>query len=120
MESEPQASGADLAPGRPEGAGKTTEAEPAVAQRWLVCAPSRRASEPRLVYDFVMDRTHDGRAIRMLTIVDEYTREALAIDVGRRLNSQDVLYRLAELFVHRGSPESVSYTHLTLPTILLV
>ena len=47
---------------------------------------------------------NDGRAIRMLTIVDEYTRECLAIDVARRLNSQDVLHGLAELFVHRGSP----------------
>ena len=66
----------------------------------------RRAEYPNHVwsYDFVMDRTHDGRAIRMLTIVDEYTRECLAIDVGRKLNSQDVLYRLGELFVHRGSP----------------
>ena len=66
----------------------------------------RRAEHPNHVwsYDFVMDRTHDGRAIRMLTIVDEYTRECLAIDVARRLNSQDVLYRLGELFVHRGSP----------------
>ncbi len=66
----------------------------------------RRAEYPNHVwsYDFVMDRTHDGRAIRMLTIVDEYTRECLAIDVARRLNSQDVLYRLSELFVHRGIP----------------
>ncbi len=66
----------------------------------------RRAEYPNHVwtYDFVMDRTHDGRPIRMLTIVDEYTRECLAIDVARRLNSQDVLYRLSELFVHRGSP----------------
>jgi transposase InsO family protein len=40
----------------------------------------------------------------MLTIVDEYTRECLAIDVARRLDSQDVLYRLGELFVQRGSP----------------
>jgi transposase InsO family protein len=69
----------------------------------------RRAEHPNHVwsYDFVMDRTHDGRAIRMLTIVDEYTRESLAIDVARRLNSQDVLYRLGELFVHRGSPEYI-------------
>jgi transposase InsO family protein len=58
-------------------------------------------------YDFIQDRTHDGRAIRMLVIVDEYTRECLAIDVARRLNSQDVLHRLAELFVHRGSPEYI-------------
>jgi transposase InsO family protein len=66
----------------------------------------RRAEYPNHVwsYDFVMDRTHDGRAIRMLTIVDEYTRECLAIDVARRLNSQDVLYRLGKLFVHRGVP----------------
>jgi len=66
----------------------------------------RRAERPNHVwsYDFVMDRTHDGRAIRILTVVDEYTRESLAIDVERKLNSQDVLYRLGELFVHRGSP----------------
>jgi len=66
----------------------------------------RRAERPNPVwsYDFVMDRTHDGRAIRILTVVDEYTRESLAIDVERKLNSQDVLYRLGELFVHRGSP----------------
>ena len=40
----------------------------------------------------------------MLTVVDEYTRECLAIEVGRKLNSQDVLHRLGELFVQRGSP----------------
>lgn len=43
-------------------------------------------------YDFVMDRTHDGRAFRMLTIADECTRESLAIQVKRKLNSQDVLH----------------------------
>jgi transposase InsO family protein len=42
-------------------------------------------------YDFVMDRTHNGRPIRMLTVIDEHTWECLAIDVARRLNSQDVL-----------------------------
>ncbi len=42
-------------------------------------------------YDFVMDRTSDGRAFRMLTVIDESTRECLAIDVARRLNSEDVL-----------------------------
>jgi len=55
-------------------------------------------------YDFVMARTHDGKASRMLTIIDEYTRECLAIDVARHLRSDDVLYRLAELFVDRGPP----------------
>ena len=55
-------------------------------------------------YEFVFDRTADGRKLRLLTIVDEYTRECLAVDVARRLNSQDVLARLAELFVRRGVP----------------
>jgi putative transposase len=55
-------------------------------------------------YDFILDRTHDGRPLRMLVIIDEYTRECLSIDVDRRLNSQDVLFWLSELFIHRGSP----------------
>ena len=56
-------------------------------------------------YDFVLDHTHEGRAFRMLTVVDEYTRECLAIEVGRKLRAQDVLEVLAELFVERGAPE---------------
>ena len=55
-------------------------------------------------YDFVADRTYDGRPIRMLTVIDEYTRESLAIEVQRNLNSQDVLDVLRDLFVERGSP----------------
>ncbi len=58
-------------------------------------------------YDFVKARTHDGRAFRMLTIIDEYTRECLAIDVARHLRSDDVLHRLAELFVDRGPPAHI-------------
>ena len=58
-------------------------------------------------YDFVADRTSDGRPIRMLTIVDEFTRECLAIDVAKRLTSEDVLERLSDLFVHRGVPEHI-------------
>ena len=49
-------------------------------------------------YDFVEDRTHDGRKIRMLNIVDEFTREALVIRVARRLNSNDVIDVLSDLF----------------------
>ena len=56
-------------------------------------------------YDFVLDHTHEGRAFRMLTVVDEYTRECLAIEVGRTLRAEDVLEVLAELFVERGAPE---------------
>lgn len=55
-------------------------------------------------YDFVQDRTHDGRRFRMLTVIDEYTRECLAIVVARRLTSDDVLQVLTDLFVERGPP----------------
>ena len=58
-------------------------------------------------YDFVQDRTHDGRAFRMLTVIDEYTRECLAIQVDRRLRSDDVLHCLAELFTDRGPPDHI-------------
>ena len=55
-------------------------------------------------YDFVQGRTHDGRSIRMLTVIDEFTRECLAIDVARSLKSDDVLERLAWLMATRGVP----------------
>ena len=58
-------------------------------------------------YDFVYEYTHDGRPFRMLTIVDEYTRECLAIDVARRMKCDDVLERLAWLFATRGVPEHI-------------
>ena len=68
-----------------------------------------RPSRPNHIwaYDFVADRTHDGRPIRMLTVIDEYTRECLALPVERRLRSDDVLDTLAELFVQRGVPEHI-------------
>ena len=56
-------------------------------------------------YDFVQDRTREGRPLRMLTIIDEYTRECLSIDVARKLDHEAVLERLAYLFVTRGVPE---------------
>ena len=56
-------------------------------------------------YDFVQSRTSDGRAIRMLTVLDEYTRECLAIDVERKLTAEDVLVQLTDLFVRRGVPK---------------
>ena len=55
-------------------------------------------------YDFVMERTHDGRRFRMLTVIDEFTRECLAIRVARSLNSDDVLDCLADLMTERGVP----------------
>jgi len=55
-------------------------------------------------YDFMEDRTHDGRKIRMLNVVDEFTRECLAIRVDRRLNSTSVIDVLSDLFILRGVP----------------
>lgn len=58
-------------------------------------------------YDFMTAHTHDGRPFRMLTLVDEYTRECLAIDVARKLRSDDVLERLSWLFATRGVPDHI-------------
>ena len=58
-------------------------------------------------YDFVQDRTHDGRAYRTLNILDEFTKEALMIRVDRKLNSVDVLDALTDLFILRGVPAYV-------------
>ena len=58
-------------------------------------------------YDFVEDRTHDGRKHRMLNLVDEFTRECLAMRVARRLKSGDVIELLAELFILRGVPRYI-------------
>ena len=58
-------------------------------------------------YDFVFDRTSDGRSLKMLNIIDEYTRECLAIKVGRQLRSQDVLECLGELFIRLGVPDHI-------------
>jgi transposase InsO family protein len=55
-------------------------------------------------YDFRTDRTHDGRAFRLFTVFDDFTRECLAIVVARRLTAVDVLTTLTELFVARGCP----------------
>ena len=58
-------------------------------------------------YDFVEERTHDGRKFRILTIIDEASRECLALVVSRRLRHEDVLAALADLFVGRGPPAHV-------------
>ena len=58
-------------------------------------------------YDFVTARTSDGRAFRILAILDEYTRECLATGVNRRITSPDVLDQLFHLFLFRGIPEHI-------------
>ena len=58
-------------------------------------------------HDFVEGRTHDGRKFRILTIIDEASRECLAQIVARKLKPEDVLAALAELFIARGPPANI-------------
>ena len=58
-------------------------------------------------YDFMVDRTANGRPFRILTILDEYTRECLAIVVDRRISSQDVIDKLFDLFIFRAIPHYI-------------
>jgi transposase InsO family protein len=59
---------------------------------------------PVWLYDFVHHRTDDGKAFRTLNILDEYSRECLTIRVKRRLNSNEVIDALTDLFILRGVP----------------
>ncbi len=58
-------------------------------------------------YDFVQDRTDDGKAFRVLTVIDEFTRECLAIVVDRKLRHDDVLACLTDLFIRHGPPDHI-------------
>jgi transposase InsO family protein len=90
---------------------KVPSRQPKRRSLWLndgSCVRLRAAHKDHVwSYDSVHERTHDGRAFRLLTVLDEYTRECLAIDVKRRMNHQDVLDQLTELFVDRGVPEYI-------------
>ncbi len=78
---------------------------------WLADGPCirLRAERPNHVwsYDFVEDRTHDGRKYRMLNIIDEFTHECLAIRIDRRLKAIDVIDGLSDLFILRGVLEHI-------------
>ena len=58
-------------------------------------------------YDFVSDRLHNGKRIRMLTVIDEYTRKCLAIRVGSSLKADDVVDILSTLFITEGVPDYI-------------
>ena len=68
-----------------------------------------RAEYPNHVwsYDFVEDRSHEGRKLRLLNIIDEFTHECLAIRVSRKLKSIDVIDALSDLFIMRGVPQHI-------------
>ena len=56
-------------------------------------------------YDFVSTRSHDGRSLKLLTVLDEHTRQCLAIKVARTMKGHEVLEVLTDLFVRHGPPE---------------
>jgi transposase InsO family protein len=58
-------------------------------------------------YDFLVDRTEDGRQLKLLVVIDEFTRECLAAEVGRTFTARDVMLTLQYLFAVRGAPEHV-------------
>jgi putative transposase len=71
-------------------------------------------------YDFVATRTHDGRSLRLLTLIDEYTRECLAIRVARRQNSVTVIETLSDVMLMRGVPDYIRSDNGTEMTAKLV
>jgi putative transposase len=58
-------------------------------------------------YDFVWCRTHDGRPVKMITVIDEFSRECLAIRAARKMRSEHVVELMAELFTLKGVPENI-------------
>ena len=90
---------------------KVPQKQPKRGRLWLTDGSClRRRPEHRhhvWAYDFVADRTHDGRPLKILTVVDEYSRECLALGVARRLRATDVLETLADLFVTHGVPAHI-------------
>jgi transposase InsO family protein len=58
-------------------------------------------------YDFLTDRTEDGRQLKLLVVIDEFTRECLAAEVGRTFTARDVMLTLQYLFAVRGAPEHI-------------
>lgn len=87
---------------------KVPQKQPKRARLWLADGSCirKRPEYPHHVwsYDFVMDRTQDSRPLKMLVVLDEYSRECLAIEVQRRLTSQSVQEVLGRLFLKHGCP----------------
>ena len=87
---------------------KVPQKQPKKGRLWLTDGSCirLRPEHPNHVwsYDFVEGRIHNGRKFRMLNIIDEFTRECLAIRIDRKLNSTDVIDALSDLFILRGVP----------------
>ena len=90
---------------------KVPKKQPKRARLWLndgSCVRLRPTHRNHVwSYDFVMDRTHDGKPIKILTLIDEYSRECLALVVDRSIKSDDVLHCLSNQFLFYGIPEHI-------------
>ena len=90
---------------------KVPQKQPKKGRLWLAdgSCVRLRPEYPNHVwsYDFVEDRTHDGRKFRMLNVVDEFTHECLTIRVARKLKATDVIDVLSDLFILRGVPSHI-------------
>ncbi len=90
---------------------KVPQKQPKRGRLWLTdgsCIRLRPQHKDQVwSYDFVMARTSGGRSFRILTLIDEYTRECLATMVARKITSQDVIDQLFNLFVLKGIPEHI-------------
>jgi transposase InsO family protein len=90
---------------------KVPQKQPKRGRLWLTdgsCVRLRHCGPNHVwAYDLALARTHDGRAFRLLTLIDEYTRECLAIRVTRQIRSEEVLELLIDLFALRGAPEHI-------------
>ena len=91
---------------------KVPQKQPKRGRLWLNDGPCIRLRPTHRnhvwAYDFVADRTHDGRSIKIMTVIDEFTRECLALVADRKLASDDVLNCLADLGV-RHRPQIRAY-----------
>jgi len=90
---------------------KVPQKQPKRARLWLADGSCirLRPEYPNHVwsYDFVAEKTYDGRNVKILNIIDEFFRECIASVVARRIRSQDVILTLADLFLSRGIPKHI-------------
>ena len=90
---------------------KVPQKQPKRGRLWLndgSCVRKRPEYRSHVwAYDFVQGRTHNGKAFRILTVIDEYTRECLALKVERKLKSIDVIDSLADLFILKSVPSYI-------------
>lgn len=90
---------------------KVPQRQPKRARLWLAdgsCIRQRPEYTNHVwSYDFVSEKTHDGRSFKILNIIDEFSRECLMSLVARKIRSQDVIMALADLFLKRGLPKHI-------------